>query len=62
MVRLGVPPQRIQEVVGIVKAYCTRVGEGPFPTELSGALEEKLRAKGGEFGYGSLSLFLAVNI
>eukprot|EP01035_Chromulina_nebulosa_P026443 gene26443-34614_t len=47
---LGVPPQRIQEVVGIVKAYCTRVGEGPFPTELSGSLEETLRAKGGEFG------------
>ena len=50
MIRLGVPPQRIQQVVAIVKAYCTRVGEGPFPTELHGALDDRLRAAGGEFG------------
>lgn len=37
-------------VTGIVKAYCTRVGEGPFPTELHGALDDKLRRSGGEFG------------
>lgn len=37
-------------MTGIVKAYCTRVGEGPFPTELSGELDDKLRANGGEFG------------
>lgn len=47
---LGVPPSKIGRVTGIVKAYCTRVGEGPFPTELSGELEELLRSKGGEFG------------
>lgn len=47
---LGVPPQSIRNVTGIVKAYCTRVGEGPFPSELSGELDNKLRALGGEFG------------
>ncbi len=47
---LGVPPQAIGRVAGIVKAYCTRVGEGPFPTELSGALDERLRSAGREFG------------
>lgn len=47
---LGVPPQHVGEVTGIVKAYCTRVGEGPFPTELSGALDDKLRRAGQEFG------------
>lgn len=47
---LGVPPQLIGNVVGIVKAYCTRVGEGPFPTELLGEIGERLRASGGEFG------------
>lgn len=47
---LGVPPTRVMSVCGIVKAYCTRVGEGPFPTELSGDLEKKLRANGQEFG------------
>lgn len=35
---LGVAPNRIGEVIGIVKAYCTRVGEGPFPTELTDEL------------------------
>ena len=47
---LGVAPQRIRQVTGIVKAYCTRVGEGPFPSELTGELGEKLRAAGAEYG------------
>lgn len=47
---LGVPPGKIKKICGIVKAYCTRVGEGPFPTELDGALGNKIRTKGGEFG------------
>lgn len=41
---------RIKEVTGIVKAYCTRVGEGPFPTELLDATGQKLRQLGAEFG------------
>lgn len=47
---LGVAPRQIGEVIGITKAYCTRVGSGPFPTELHDAVGEKLRAAGGEFG------------
>ncbi len=47
---LGVAPQRIDEVLGVVKAYTTRVGEGPFPTELDNALGETIREAGGEFG------------
>lgn len=47
---LGVPPSSIGEVIGITKAYCTRVGSGPFPTELHDATGEKLRREGGEFG------------
>jgi adenylosuccinate synthase len=47
---LGVSPHRIGEITGIVKAYCTRVGEGPFPTELSGSMNDRLRTVGGEFG------------
>lgn len=47
---LGVAPQKIKEVYGITKAYCTRVGSGPFPTELHDATGEKLRKDGGEFG------------
>ncbi len=46
----GVGPTQIDGVVGICKAYTTRVGEGPFPTELHDSLGEELRAKGGEFG------------
>ena len=46
----GVGPSRIDKVVGITKAYCTRVGEGPFPTELSGAEADWLREQGGEYG------------
>ena len=47
---LGVAPSTIGEVIGITKAYCTRVGSGPFPSELSGEIEEELRQAGGEFG------------
>ncbi len=46
----GVPPTKISSVLGIVKAYTTRVGNGPFPTELCGEEEEKLRSIGAEFG------------
>ena len=47
---LGVGPRAVHGVLGIAKAYTTRVGEGPFPTELSGAEGESLRVKGHEFG------------
>ncbi len=47
---LGVGPKMIDEVVGVVKAYTTRVGAGPFPTELIDDMGEKLRRKGDEFG------------
>ncbi|MBR2200302.1 MAG: adenylosuccinate synthetase, partial [Bacteroidales bacterium] len=47
---MGVAPQKIGEVFGIFKAYCTRVGAGPFPTELFDAIGEKIRTIGGEFG------------
>ena len=47
---LGVPPQRIRDVIGVSKAYCTRVGSGPFPTELEDATGEELRKVGNEFG------------
>ncbi len=43
-------PTKIDGVIGVVKAYTTRVGSGPFPTELSDALGESLRLKGGEYG------------
>jgi adenylosuccinate synthase len=46
----GIPPTRIDRVVAIVKAYTTRVGEGPFPTELNDSSGERLRAQGAEFG------------
>jgi adenylosuccinate synthase len=46
----GIPPTRIDRVVAVVKAYTTRVGEGPFPTELFDADGEHLRTVGGEFG------------
>jgi adenylosuccinate synthase len=46
----GVPPHKINRVVGVMKAYCTRVGEGPFPTELNNAQGEELREVGNEFG------------
>lgn len=47
---LGVAPNRIGDVIGIFKAYCTRVGSGPFPTELFDETGERLRAEGHEFG------------
>jgi len=46
----GVPPNRVDRVVGVLKAYATRVGEGPFPTELVGDTGDDLRRRGGEFG------------
>jgi len=47
---LGIAPQHIGNVFGIFKAYCTRVGSGPFPTELLDETGESLRQKGNEFG------------
>lgn len=47
---LGVAPNTVGEVFGIFKAYCTRVGSGPFPTELNNDLGEKIRQEGREFG------------
>ncbi|MEO5984175.1 MAG: adenylosuccinate synthetase, partial [Ferruginibacter sp.] len=47
---LGVAPQKIKEVIGITKAYCTRVGSGPFPTELQDETGDYLRNTGHEFG------------
>lgn len=47
---LGVAPTKIGNVIGIFKAYCTRVGSGPFPTELNDEVGEKIRAAGFEFG------------
>lgn len=47
---LGIGPRAIDEVIGVVKAYTTRVGSGPFPTELVDAIGERLRSQGAEFG------------
>jgi adenylosuccinate synthase len=47
---LGIAPQKIKEVYGVTKAYCTRVGSGPFPTELHDAMGELIRKTGNEFG------------
>jgi adenylosuccinate synthase len=47
---LGVPPTRIDGVLGIAKAYTTRVGAGPLPSEIGGSLEDEIRKRGGEFG------------
>ncbi|MFO8087708.1 MAG: adenylosuccinate synthase [Bacteroidales bacterium] len=47
---LGVAPKRINRVFGVFKAYCTRVGSGPFPTELDDSCGKKLRDQGNEFG------------
>ena len=47
---LGVAPQKIRDVIGVSKAYCTRVGSGPFPTELNDETGEELRKTGNEFG------------
>jgi len=47
---LGISPNKIQTVIGVAKAYTTRVGAGPFPTEIFGDLAEELRREGGEYG------------
>jgi adenylosuccinate synthase len=47
---LGIPPKAIGRAIGVVKAYATRVGEGPFPTELSGDMGRRLRESGSEYG------------
>jgi adenylosuccinate synthase len=47
---LGIAPNQIGEVYGIFKAYCTRVGSGPFPTELENEVGERMRKAGHEFG------------
>lgn len=47
---LGIAPKHIQDVYGITKAYCTRVGSGPFPTELHDEIGQKLRDQGHEYG------------
>ena len=47
---LGIAPQQIREVIGVTKAYCTRVGGGPFPTELENETGDLLRKAGSEFG------------
>jgi len=46
----GVAPNAIRSVVGVTKAYCTRVGEGPFPTEIKDSMGDTLRARGNEYG------------
>ena len=46
----GVAPNAITNVIGITKAYCTRVGAGPFPTEIEDTIADQLRAKGNEYG------------
>lgn len=46
----GITPKNISEIIGVAKAYCTRVGEGPFPTELKDKVGDELRKIGNEFG------------
>ncbi|MDW7973231.1 MAG: adenylosuccinate synthase [Thermodesulfovibrio sp.] len=46
----GISPKKIDKIIGIVKAYTTRVGEGPFPTEIKDSLGDEIRKKGGEYG------------
>ena len=46
----GIPPNRIEKIIGITKAYCTRVGNGPFPTEQNNTIGQELGQKGCEFG------------
>jgi adenylosuccinate synthase len=46
----GVPPNAISTVIGVTKAYCTRVGGGPFPTEIHDAIGDQIRARGNEYG------------
>src|SRR5581483_8063670 len=47
---VGIGPKRIDRVLGVSKAYVTRVGEGPFPSEIPGATQQRLRELGGEYG------------
>jgi adenylosuccinate synthase len=47
---IGMPPTKVSSIIGVAKAYSTRVGHGPFPGELSGALEDSIRERGNEFG------------
>jgi adenylosuccinate synthase len=47
---VGIGPTRIDDVIGVAKAYVTRVGEGPFPSEIEGPAQERMRELGGEFG------------
>lgn len=47
---LGLSPDKIETIIGVVKAYTTRVGEGPFPSELNDEIGEGLRKRGHEFG------------
>lgn len=47
---LGIPPKKVQSVLGVCKAYKTRVGLGPFPTEITGTIGEKIQKVGKEFG------------
>ena len=47
---IGIGPTRIDRVIGVAKAYVTRVGEGPFPTEIAGEDQDRVRELGGEFG------------
>jgi len=51
---LGIAPQKIRDVIGVTKAYCTRVGSGPFPTELENETGEELRKVGNEFGINKI--------
>ncbi len=46
----GIPPSRITQVFGVAKAYTTRVGEGPFPTEMTAGIQEEIRRRGREYG------------
>jgi adenylosuccinate synthase len=47
---VGIGPQRIDHVIGVAKAYVTRVGEGPFPSEIEGPDQDRMRELGGEYG------------
>ena len=49
-VGVGIGPNRIDAIIGVAKAYVTRVGEGPFPTEIDGADQERVRELGAEYG------------
>ncbi|MCS7129533.1 MAG: adenylosuccinate synthetase, partial [Candidatus Caldarchaeum sp.] len=50
LVSSGIPVSKAGRIVGVMKAYATRVGAGPFPTELAGGLAERIRESGGEYG------------